>query len=236
MVGSSSTTTMRWATQPRLGARRAEGAQPMCGSCAGGRDAREPSPGLRRRWRNGPAGGELMIELGLVASAPAGEPTMRSVSAVRAAEFAELYQGTFRELSGYCAALLRDDHLAADVAQEAFVRLFARWRSVDNHRGFLFVTATNIVRDEWRRRGRTRSLLAALQPLVDEAAPPSDVTALDDAILRLPHRERDAIVLHLVADLPLAEVARLTNAPLGTVKRRLHDARKRLRNDWTDES
>jgi RNA polymerase sigma-70 factor (ECF subfamily) len=177
-----------------------------------------------------------MTELGLVANVPAAEPSMRSVSGDRAADFAVLYRSTFRELSGYCAALLRDDHLAGDIAQEAFVRLFARWRSVDNPRGFLFVAATNLIRDEWRRRGRARSLFAALQPLVIEAAPAGDVSALDDAILRLPHRERDVVVLHLVADLPLAEVARLTHAPLGTVKRRLHDARKRLRNDWTDES
>jgi RNA polymerase sigma-70 factor (ECF subfamily) len=105
---------------------------------------------------------------------------------------------------------------------------------VDNPRGFLFVTATNLVRDEWRRRGRARSLFAALVPLVDEAAPTVDVTALDDAILRLPQRERDVMVLHLIADLPLAEVARLTRAPLGTVKRRLYDARRRIRTDWTD--
>jgi RNA polymerase sigma-70 factor (ECF subfamily) len=177
-----------------------------------------------------------MTQLGLLANVPAdAEPTMRSASAARAADFAALYQAMFRELSGYCAALLRDDHAAGDIAQEAFVRLFSRWRSVDNPRGFLFVTATNLIRDEWRRRGRARSLFAALQPLVAEATPASDVTALDDAILRLPHRERDVMVLHLVADLPLAEVARLTHAPLGTVKRRLHDARKRLRTDWTDD-
>ena len=175
-----------------------------------------------------------MTELGLVASVPTAEPAMRSASAERTAEFAALYRHTFRELSGYCAAMLRDDHLAGDVAQDSFVRLFARWRTVDNPRGFLFVTATNLIRDEWRRRGRARSLLAALEPLVSESAPTSDVSALDDAILRLPHRERDVVVLHLIADLPLTEVARLTHAPLGTVKRRLHDARKRLRNDWTD--
>jgi RNA polymerase sigma-70 factor (ECF subfamily) len=177
-----------------------------------------------------------MTDLGLIARLPssAGGPTMRSASSERSSEFAVLYDGLFRELSGYCAALLKDDHLAADVAQEAFVRLFSKWRSVANPRGFLFVAATNLVRDEWRRRGTARSYLESVGPLVTEVAPTSDVTALDDAILRLPRRERDVVVLHLVADQPLAEVARRTSAPDGTVKRRLHDARKRLRNDWTD--
>ncbi|MDQ1687495.1 MAG: hypothetical protein QOK42_470 [Frankiaceae bacterium] len=184
-----------------------------------------------------------MTDLGLAVSVPADassaetrHPAMRSASAERSTEFAALYDATFRELSGYCAALLQDDHLAADVAQEAFVRLYSRWRTVRQPRGFLFVAATNIIRDEWRRRGRARTFLDASGPLVAEAAPASDLTALDDAILRLPKREREVVVLHLIADLPLAEVARLTHTPLGTTKRRLFDARRRLRHDWTDET
>jgi RNA polymerase sigma-70 factor (ECF subfamily) len=176
-----------------------------------------------------------MTEAGLVAEVPPSHRrALPGVSAERAEEFARLYESTFRELSGYCAAMLKDDHLATDLAQEAFVRLFARWRSVANPRGFLFVVATNLVRDEWRRRGSTRTLLSSMEPLVRESAPESDLAALGDVVLRLPQKEREVVVLHLMADLPLAEVARLTRSPLGTVKRRMHDARRRLRTEWTE--
>lgn len=175
------------------------------------------------------------MDIALTAGPPAPEaPAMRLTTAERNAGFAALYTAAFRDLSGYCAALLKDEHLGGDVAQEAFVRLFSRWRSVANPRGFVFLVATNLVRDEWRRQGRQRTLLSAMEPLVDEAAPVSDETALRDVVLRLPRKQRDVVVLHLFADLPVAEVARVAGVPVGTVKRRLHDARSRLRLDWTD--
>lgn len=174
-----------------------------------------------------------MTDAALAAEPADAAPGLRWVPAERNAAFTALYVSAFRDVSGYCAALLKDDALAADVAQEAFIRLFARWRKVTNPRGFVFLVATNLVRDEWRRQGRQRSLLAALQPLVPESVPAKD-TALADVVARLPRGLREVVVLHVVADLPVAEVARVTGLPLGTVKRRLHDARARLRLDWTD--
>ncbi len=177
-----------------------------------------------------------MTDLGIAADvAAAPGSAMRLATAERNAEFAALYASLFREVSGYCAALLRDDTNAVDVAQEAFIRLFARWRAVENPRGFLFLVATNLVRDEFRRRGRQRSLLASLRPLVSEHAPDRDDYALRDVVLRLPRGLRDVVVLHVVADLPVVDVARITGLPVGTVKRRLHDARGRVRLDWMDE-
>ena len=176
-----------------------------------------------------------MTDVALAAGPPRPDaPAMRLTSAERNAAFVALYTAAFRDVSGYCAALLKDTHLGGDIAQEAFVRLFARWRSIDNPRGFVFLVATNLVRDEWRRQGRQRTLLSSIQPLVDEAAPASDETALRDIVLRLPRKQRDVVVLHLIADLPVAEVARVAGIPVGTVKRRLHDARSRLRLDWTE--
>jgi RNA polymerase sigma-70 factor (ECF subfamily) len=177
-----------------------------------------------------------MTEVGVVAGVAAvSGPAMHLASAERNAEFAALYASLFREISGYCAALLRDDANAGDVAQEAFIRLFSRWRAVQNPRGFLFLVATNLVRDEYRRRGRQRALVAALEPFTRESVPARDDHALRDVVLRLPRGLRDVVVLHVVADLPVAEVARVTGLPVGTVKRRLHDARKRVHIDWTEE-
>jgi RNA polymerase sigma-70 factor (ECF subfamily) len=50
----------------------------------------------------------------------------------------------------------------------------------------------------------------------------------------LPRRLRDVVVLHLVADLPVAEVATVAGIPVGTVKRRLYEARALLRLDWLE--
>jgi RNA polymerase sigma-70 factor (ECF subfamily) len=60
---------------------------------------------------------------------------------------------------------------------------------------------------------------------------PSVAAELDfrDAINRLPPRIRAAIALHAVADLPVAEVARVLGTSENTVKSQIREARSRLR-------
>ena len=140
---------------------------------------------------------------------------------------AELYAEHFGPLSGYALSLTGDPQVAVDVAQEAFTRLLARWRSVRDPRAWLFYVATNLSRDHWRSTVRDRALLAASGRAAVLTAGPHDPW-LADLVQRLPMRLREVVLLHYYADLPLEEVARLTRRPLGTVKRRLHEARRAL--------
>ena len=153
--------------------------------------------------------------------------TVPLVGAGTVAAFEEVYRTHFRDLSGYCAALLNDDQLGIDCAQEAFTRLFGRFRSVHSPRAWLFLVATNIVRDEWRNRARHRDTVAALATNTSLTVDAVD-GALLDAVRRLPSALAEVVLLHYFADLPLDEVARQIRRPLGTVKRRLHEARARL--------
>jgi RNA polymerase sigma-70 factor (ECF subfamily) len=137
-----------------------------------------------------------------------------------------LYRTHFGPLSGYAQALTGDAGAAVDIAQEAFTRLLARWRSVRDARAWLFFVATNLARDYWRGVARDRDL-------VDRAATRAGVEGphdpwLRDLVERLPQRQRQAVLLHYYADIPVDEIARLLHVPTGTVKRRLHDGRQRL--------
>ena len=153
--------------------------------------------------------------------------TVPLVGAATVATFEEVYRAHFRDLSGYCAALLNDDQLGIDCAQEAFTRLFGRFRAVHSPRAWLFLVATNIVRDEWRNRARHRDTVVALASHTSLTVDAVD-GALLDAVRRLPSALAEVVLLHYFADLPLDEVARQVRRPLGTVKRRLHEARARL--------
>ena len=154
-----------------------------------------------------------------------------AVPSLRADEvaFRDLYAAHFGPLSGYALSLVGDPGLASDVAQEAFTRLFARWGSVRDPRAWVYFVATNLATDTWRRAQRDRALTTALAPVASRAVAAHDPW-LRDLVDRLPARLRVAVLLHYYADLPVEEVARLTHRPVGTVKRRLHEARAVLQS------
>ena len=143
------------------------------------------------------------------------------------AEFALLYTDHFGRLSGYALSLLGDPGLATDVAQEAFTRLFARWGRVRDPRAWVYFVATNLATDQWRRSQRDRALGDALRHVTATQDAAHDPW-LRDLVDRLPAQLRQAVLLHYYADLPLEEVARLVHRPVGTIKRRLHEARQLL--------
>ena len=144
--------------------------------------------------------------------------------------FAELYSRNYRPLTAYCYGLLGDPQVAADLAQEAFTRLFARVLSVRDPKAWLYLVATNLCRDVWRNEERQRHLVERAGAARDDLVPGPD-NAVRDLVERLPPRLRDVVVLHYYADMPVADVARVLNRPSGTVKRRLLEARSLLAHD-----
>jgi ankyrin repeat protein len=58
---------------------------------------------------------------------------------------------------------------------------------------------------------------------------------LADALELLPEKQRAVLVLHYMSGHSLAELSAFLNVPVGTVKKRLHDGRERMREILTDE-
>lgn len=143
-------------------------------------------------------------------------------------ELVDCYADHAEPLTGYLVSLVGDVALAQDIAQESFVRLFARWRHVEHPRAYVYLTAVNLARRQWRRRGYEDAALRAVQRLRDDQVAATDPW-LRDLVERLPSRLRVPVLLHYYADLPIDEVCAVLNAPAGTVKRRLHEARQLLR-------
>jgi RNA polymerase sigma-70 factor (ECF subfamily) len=140
----------------------------------------------------------------------------------------ELWNRLYPALAGWCKALTGDTDLAHDVSSEAFVRLFARRRDVSDPKGYLYVTATNLIRDHWRHVARDRALvrrLADRSPLSSDAHDPW----LRDLVDRLPERLRGPVLLFYFADLSVAQTSAALHRPQGTIKRMLNEARTQLR-------
>ena len=73
------------------------------------------------------------------------------------AEFEIFYLRTARTLHGYLCRLSRDPATADEVLQDAYIRMIAV-PSMDEagRKAYLYTTATNILRDRWRRQKRER--------------------------------------------------------------------------------
>ena len=142
--------------------------------------------------------------------------------------------------------ITRDRPLAEDAAQEAFIRAYERIEGFDPSRQFgpwLLRIVANGALNAVARHGRESSLdagsLDALHPAMRALADlaPSPEAVLEQAELRervraaldaLPPEQRHAIVLRYYLDMSEEDMASELHSPRGTVKWRLHAARKRL--------
>jgi RNA polymerase sigma-70 factor, ECF subfamily len=158
----------------------------------------------------------------------------KSVARVRTGdrEAAEdLFNACYPRLAGWVRRLVDDDETAHEIASEAFTRLLARWSALDSPQSYLYMIATNLVRDHWRRSSRERSAIRALATVAprDPAYYPVQDVDVRALIAALPARQRSAFLLHYYAGLPVREIATMLGSPEGTVKADLHHARARLK-------
>jgi RNA polymerase sigma-70 factor, ECF subfamily len=136
----------------------------------------------------------------------------------------------------YCYALVGDGELAAEAAQETFLRSV---RAIRGFRGeapvrVWFLTLARRACGEVVRRARRAPGPAGHRPL-DQPVPGPAVEA-QLLVEQLPAELRQAFVLTQVLGLSYAETASVTGCPVGTVRSRVFRARARLVAAWTHDS
>ena len=134
----------------------------------------------------------------------------------------------------YC----RDRGRAEEMAQEAFLRAWrglAGWRRESSFSTWLFALAANVFRSELQRFPTVNV------PLEDAAEPAGPATqheglarkqsdeTIRRAVLALPERYREPVVLYYFHEMDVAAAARTMGLPEGTVKARLARGREMLR-------
>jgi RNA polymerase sigma-70 factor (ECF subfamily) len=153
------------------------------------------------------------------------------------AEFAALYQARFADLASQLYAYLGDRAEAQDVVQEAFVRAWQRWAKIgdyDDPVAWVRRVAWNLATSRHRRIAVVRRFVSRSRPPDHQPAANPDRVALVMALRQLPEKQRRALVLHYLADLSVAEIARDIGAAEGTVKSWLHRGRAELARQLSD--
>ena len=174
-------------------------------------------------------------------AATSAEEDLADVERVLAGE-AQAFEGIVRRWQGplvnmawrYC----RDRGRAEEMAQEAFLRAWrglAGWRREASFSTWLFALAANVFRTELQR------FPAVNVPLEDVNEPAGPATQHDGlaekqshdavrrAVLALPHRYREPVVLYYFHEMDVAAASRTMGLPEGTVKARLARGRELLR-------
>jgi RNA polymerase sigma-70 factor (ECF subfamily) len=152
----------------------------------------------------------------------------------RAALAEQLFTANYPKLAGWVRRLVDDEETAHEIASEAFVRLLSKWTSPDkleNPQSYLFMIATNLVRDHWRKAERERramrNVTAGSDP--EPSTNPAQDVDVRELIAALPVKLRDPFLLHYYAGFGVKEIAALVKRPEGTVKADLYHARARLK-------
>lgn len=169
---------------------------------------------------------------------PARDATSRADDTTLAREFEQRLADCPKLAYRVALGVLRNTAEAEDVAQEAMLRAyrnFHRLRDRDRFRAWLVRTAWRLSLDRIRSAGRRER---RERVVVEEPGAETDVEGviatreferkLAAALDELPEKLRIAIVLAAIKGYDTREVAKLIGVPEGTVKSRLHLARKRL--------
>ncbi len=140
----------------------------------------------------------------------------------------------------YVFELVHDEQASLDIVQETFInamRHISGLRADDKFGSWLFGIAHQKCVQRWRKQTREESALEEVG-----AVPPEFVAGPDDLLIRreqeeafmrsldqLPPPQRSVLLLHFVEDFSIEQIAEITGAAPGTVKSRLHYAKKTLK-------
>jgi len=153
---------------------------------------------------------------------------------------AELYDRFGRLAYGLALRILRDEALAQDAVQEAFL---AAWRSADRFLAerakastwiltLVHRRAVDLVRREDRRRGEpldSAAEPAASETVEDEATLGFERRVVLEALAQLTPEQREALELGYYGGLSQSELSERLGLPLGTIKSRMFAGLSRLR-------
>ncbi|MFL5553716.1 MAG: RNA polymerase sigma factor [Gemmatimonadaceae bacterium] len=146
--------------------------------------------------------------------------------------FTQLVQQSQHIVFALALSMLRNAADAEDVAQDAFALAWRRLRQLRDPAAFEAWLKSIVVR-QCRRRQRQRQLASetmALPAAVNPEAPRLDYQdVIAAAMTRLPAGERDVTVMFYFLGYSQPQIARLLSLKEGTVGKRLHSARLRIR-------
>ncbi len=153
-----------------------------------------------------------------------------------------------KEVYSFCKHLTENNILADELYQDTFLKAteqIDRLQTDGNVKSYLLSVALRLWRNQ-KRKFAWRKRIAPMEELVDETVGDANGEGADvlqgyleteqrqvirQAVSGLPDRYKIPILLYYMEDRSVSQVAEIMGIPAGTVKSRLHMARKRLESE-----
>lgn len=153
----------------------------------------------------------------------------------------DLLYEKYKNMALHTAYLITGDRsLSEDVVQDTFVKVYLHCKELKNDSGFKAWMMQILVRTAYkcgRRRSRELPDEEILYKADQNHGPSSmeqviaqeEAEAIAEAVRSLPIKQRTVVILYYYQEYQISEIAQMTGCLEGTVKSRLHTARKQLR-------
>ena len=165
---------------------------------------------------------------------------------MRQEELEQYIQDYGKDLFSFCCSVTRSRDEAEELYQDTFLKLYEIGEKLvieTNPKSYLMGISVNIYRNYNRKLsvrqrivGVTKSVEEMdVEPVAEARLPEEEVIEQEEcgfirsAVGQLPDKYRLPILLFYMEELPLAEIAAVLKLPEGTVKSRLHRAKKILK-------
>lgn len=161
--------------------------------------------------------------------APGAEPSAAPgasvlLAGVQTPDFGEFYASHYAALVRLAALLSGSSDAAPDLVQDCFVRLHGHWKAVRDPLPYVRRSVVHACASHHRSVARGRRLPTPEAPDAELGA-----DELEDALAKLPARQRAAVVLRYYGDLPDVEIAQALRCRPATVRSLIHRALADLR-------
>lgn len=132
----------------------------------------------------------------------------------------------------YAATITRNREDAHDVVQEVFYEFVAKGKKTIN-RSYLFRSVRNRSLNRLRSKGRFQNFIQTCREYCEDrlfSSMAEDNITLVDALQCLPEKQKEVLFLRIKAQLKIKEIAQILGIPEGTVKSRINQGIKNIRD------
>ncbi|MHC0035314.1 RNA polymerase sigma factor [Pseudoneobacillus sp. C159] len=137
---------------------------------------------------------------------------------------------------------LKDKQLSEDIVQEVFFKFYcSNYQERGELKAYLSRVTANACKDYLRSWSYKKILIKNIffqkESLLDKDSlvEADELTTLDEAILALPLKQREAIVYYYLENLSIKEISQIVNSPASTVKSRLKSGKAFLKKKLAHE-